>query len=78
MRNIKVNTFGQKKTWIDYYGNYFSMPTFTIGRVLEDIVDGHQKGQKIDNCMNRITQLISMKWWLYVEILQSVDSEWIL
>ena len=75
MINIRVNTCGQRKTWIDYYGNYFSMPTFTIGRVLESIVYGHQKGQKTDNRMNRITQLISMKHWLYVEILQSIDSE---
>ena len=45
--------------------------------MLKDIIHGHQKGQKTDNCMNRITQLISIKCWLYVEILQSVDSEWI-
>ena len=77
MINTKEDTFGQRKTWIDYYGNYFSMPTFTIGRVLESIIYGHQKGQKTDNCMNRITQWISMKRWLYVEILQSADSEWI-
>ena len=46
--------------------------------LLESIVYGYRKGQKTDNCMNRVTQLISTKCWLYVEILQSVDSEWIL
>ena len=66
MINTKENTFGQRKIWIDYYGSYFSMPTFTIGRVLADIVYGHYKGQKTDNWMNGSTHLISMHCWLYV------------